>query len=47
MTMSEKLSLRAFDLKALKCPKCGYAWPTKSKLGRTTCPSCGAKVRLK
>ena len=24
----------------VKCPKCGYAWVTKSKMRYITCPNC-------
>jgi len=24
----------------VKCPKCGYAWVTKSKMKYITCPNC-------
>ena len=30
-----------------KNPKCLYKWPTKSKMLKTTCPSCGNKVELR
>lgn len=30
----------------IKCPKCKYAWETKTKLKMVTCPSCQLKVKL-
>jgi len=30
----------------IKCPHCGYEWVTKSKLVKTTCPSCQLKVKV-
>ena len=28
----------------IQCEKCGYQWYTRSKLGKTTCPSCNQKT---
>lgn len=30
----------------VKC-KCGYEWPTRSKLEYVSCPSCLQKVRIR
>lgn len=31
----------------VKCPRDGHVWPTRSKLVKITCPSCGYKIDLK
>jgi len=33
--------------KLVKCHRCGYEWWTRSRLIFATCPSCGAKVRVR
>lgn len=29
----------------MKCHRCGYEWPTKSKLRFLTCPNCQTKTK--
>lgn len=31
----------------ISCDNCGYKWFTRSKLNTTSCPNCGAKVKVK
>jgi uncharacterized Zn finger protein (UPF0148 family) len=48
--MTKTYKLGAFvtrEVKLLKCPHCGYEWPTKSKLGQVSCPGCARKVRVR
>jgi len=30
-----------------KCQRCGYEWDYTGDLVKATCPSCGAKVKVK
>lgn len=29
------------------CNKCGYEWKTGSKMAKVSCPSCGAKIKIR
>ena len=31
---------------SVRCAKCGWAWNTKSKAWRISCPGCGIKVTV-
>lgn len=32
--------------RAIKCPKCGYEWDTRTAMYYVTCPKCAAKIRV-
>jgi len=34
-------------MKETKCHNCGYGWISNSNMVRVSCPSCGAKVKLR
>lgn len=31
----------------VRCEECGYEWDTRSQMVRVSCPSCGAKVKIR
>jgi len=35
------------DGKKVSCPRCGYQWQYKGKLGFATCPNCRKLVRVR
>jgi len=44
--MASTTTTTPFEIKQVKCPKCGYVWLTKSKRIYVTCPSCKTSVKV-
>ena len=43
---STRESKYAYRKATRKCPKCGWAWISRTKAIKASCPSCGSKVEV-